>query len=374
MIRSPHLVLAGGGCLGNLYPGLAIAKQLTRLCPKLELSFVGSGDPSERHEALTVCHNYLSVPAQPAPRSPLEAVRYLTDNTAGYWASRWLLGEKNASLLVGLGGPVSAVMTRAAHSRRTPFVLLETNSRPSRTARSLGGYAEAVCLSHPEAQAGMPVESPLVVTGTPTRAAFQEVTAEDSREPGQKQLLILAGANSKRAATLNRGVVAALARTQGNLDGWRIVHQAGPGQLQQVEHAYQAAGLEALVVTQLDEIATAFAASDLAICRAGASTIAELSAAGLPAILTPDSDAAENHQAANAANHVSAGAAVLAPENASDPLEIVLARQLAQLLPNDIRRAQMSQSSRAICRPDAALRVAEICAGLLGLGSLRAAA
>ncbi|TWT75456.1 UDP-N-acetylglucosamine--N-acetylmuramyl-(pentapeptide) pyrophosphoryl-undecaprenol N-acetylglucosamine transferase MurG [Posidoniimonas polymericola] len=374
MIRSPHLVLAGGGCLGNLYPGLAVAKQLSQLCPKLELSFVGSGEPSERHEALTVCHNYLSVPAQPMPRSPLEGIRYLTDNAAGYWASRWLLGEKNASLLLALGGPVSAVMARAAHSRRTPFVLLEANARPSRTARALGGFAEAVCLSHPESQTGMPVETPLVVTGTPTRADFDGVPRLVAEHAGQKQLLVMAGANGKRAENLNRGVVAALTQVPQQLEGWRIVHQAGQGQLQKVEQAYQASGLDALVVTQLDEIATAFAASDLAICRAGASTLAELAAAGLPSILVPDPAAPENQQAANAANHVAAGCAVSAMENASEPLEIGLSRQLTELLTNDLRRAQMTKASEAISRPDAALRIAEICAGLLGLGSVRAAA
>lgn len=378
MILSPHLVIAGGGRLGNLFPGLAVAQRLGELCPQLELTFVGSGDASERHDALTACHNYLSVPAHALPRSPLESIRYLTDNTAGYWASRWLLGEKKASLLLGLGGPVSGVMARAAHSRGVPFVLLEQNARASRTARTLGRHAEAVCLAHADAQSGLPVESPLVVTGVPTRDEFSQIHSgalpATGNHEGGKQLLVLAGANGSRSDVLNRAVVAALARVRKNLDGWRIVHQAGRGQLQATELAYQAAGLDALVVSQLDEIATAYAASDLTICRAGASTLAELQAVGLPAIVVPDATVVDDHQAANAAACVSAGAAVMVAENGPEPVEVSLARQLGQLLPNDVRRARMSQSARAIARPDAASRVAELCAGLLGLVAERAAA
>ncbi|MEM6798743.1 MAG: glycosyltransferase, partial [Planctomycetota bacterium] len=99
MHNAPHIVLAGGGSLGNLYPGLAIANQLARLMPGAQVTFAGDGRAVERHMVRGEGYNYVALPGKPAPTGPLEAVRYVTDNVAGYWASRWILCEQKVSLV-----------------------------------------------------------------------------------------------------------------------------------------------------------------------------------------------------------------------------------------------------------------------------------
>ncbi len=161
------------------------------LCPSLTITFAGCGEAEERHAVQAAGHGYLSVPSKRIPRSPLEGIRFVTDNAAGYWASRWMLGEQHASLVVGLGGPVAAVMARAAHSRGIPLVLLEQNAKPSRTTRSMGPYAQAVCLAFDEARAHLPVNTPALVTGTPVREEFfapQEDSLPHHDSPEQASL------------------------------------------------------------------------------------------------------------------------------------------------------------------------------------------
>jgi UDP-N-acetylglucosamine--N-acetylmuramyl-(pentapeptide) pyrophosphoryl-undecaprenol N-acetylglucosamine transferase len=126
--RSPlQIVFAGGGSAGRLGPGLAVAAHLKERLPEIGITFVGGGKPIERHPVRAAGFNYVTIPSQPIPRNPFLAMRFVTDNVAGYWASRWYLKEHRTALVVGLGGYASAATVRAANSRGIPTVLLEQN-------------------------------------------------------------------------------------------------------------------------------------------------------------------------------------------------------------------------------------------------------
>ena len=140
-----HIVFAGGGSAGRLYPGLAVATHLKERLPNAQITFVGGGKPVERHPVRAAGFNYVTLPSQPVPRNPFLAMRFITDNVAGYWASRWYLKEHRATLVVGLGGYASAATVRAANSRDIPTVLLEQNAVPSPVTRWLAHGRSGLC-------------------------------------------------------------------------------------------------------------------------------------------------------------------------------------------------------------------------------------
>ena len=122
MSDAVHVMFAGGGAAGHLFPGLAVAEHLSQLMPSARITFAGPSKPREKHTIRTAGYEHTAIPAQPIPQNPLQALRFVTDNIAGYCAARWLLGEQQVSLVVGLGGFTSTAVVRAAAARGIPFI------------------------------------------------------------------------------------------------------------------------------------------------------------------------------------------------------------------------------------------------------------
>lgn len=392
MFDAPHIVFAGGGALGNIYPGLAIAKRLNEQMPRAQITFAGGGKPIERHTVRAAGYNYAATPCKPMPQGPMEAFRFVTDNFAGFFSSRWMLKEQNASLVVGMGGYSSAGVVRAAHGRGVPFVLLEQNAIPSRTTKWMAAAAEVVCLAFESAQSHLSVEARTVVTGTPGRPAFETLYEQEQRHgdgrawqemPGRERRLVIVG-GAGGARSLNEQMPATLKRLQDRLIGWRIIHQTGEGQLQATEQRYVEAGIDALVVSHIDEMASLLFETDLVICRAGGTMLAELALAGAPAILTPylsgpsvggQANYQESGQMANAEIFSQAGACRLVDEIAAgDRFVDKMASELGLLLADDTERRQMSDTIRQFAQPNAADKIADVCCEILGSGQMRLAA
>ena len=400
-MRSPlHIVFAGGGSAGRLYPGLAVAAHLKERLPGVEITFVGGGKPIERHPVRAAGFNYVTIPSQPVPRNPFLAMRFITDNVAGYWASRWYLKEHRATLVVGLGSYASAATVRAANSRHVPTVLLEQNAVPSHVTRWLARSAEMVCCGFEDVRAHFPPDTPLAITGNPARPAFERMYRQQeagSREQGAgsseerhsplpapcsllpaaraRRLVVIGGADGAR--TINEYMPHALARLGSRLRGWQIVHQSGEGQLQQTLERYRVAGVDALTVSFIDEMAPVLFASDLVVCRAGGTTLAELALAGVPAVLVPYPRDVEAYQLANADVVAAAGAATVIDESSlEEPLSDALVDHLAPLLDDESRRQVMAANMRLLARPDAATLITDTIRNILGTaaGTVRLAA
>jgi UDP-N-acetylglucosamine--N-acetylmuramyl-(pentapeptide) pyrophosphoryl-undecaprenol N-acetylglucosamine transferase len=383
---SHHVVFAGGGSAGRLYPGLAVAAHLKEQLPDAAITFVGGGKPIERHPVQAAGFNYVTIPSQPVPRNPYLAMRFVTDNVAGYWASRWYLKEHRASLVVGLGGYASAATVRAATSRGIPTVLLEQNAVPRHVTRWLAQSADMVCAGFDEVQAHLPPNTPIALTGNPARPAFERMyrderarnTANDGNllpAVRERRLVVIGGADGAR--TINEFMPPALRRLREQLRGWQIVHQTGEGQLQQTIDRYRAAGVDALTVSFIDEMAPVMFASDLVVCRAGGTTLAELALAGVPALLVPYPRDVEAYQLANAEVVAAAGAATVIDESSLDgPLDDALADQLALLLIDNSRRELMAENMRLLARPDAAELITDTIRTVLSasVGTVRLAA
>jgi len=377
--RPPHIVFAGGGTGGHLFPGLAVAEQLVDDSPYTRITFVGPGKPFERQLVAAAGFDYLQLPCRPLPQRPTQVLPFLLDNLSGYRAASRFLRWQRVAVVVGLGGYASVPMAQAAARSNVPLVLLEQNAVPGRATRWLARSATLVCTAFEQTRRHLHRRCPSRVTGTPIRAGFtHRLAALPAISPGtagpplptphwnphhavkpHKQLLVLGGSSGAR--TLNENVPRALYKIASWLKGWRIVHQSGRPGCESTRRLYQRLGLDATVVPFVVDMPRMMVQSDLAVCRAGGTTLAELAAAGLPAILLPYPYATDNHQSTNAHIFTTSGACLALDEWAlSDRLDNHLARAISQLVSNTPKRSAMAAAIHQLAQPDATWDVATL--------------
>lgn len=377
--RAPHVVFAGGGTGGHLFPGLAVAEELTAGWPEASITFVGGGKSFERQHVAAAGHRYAAVPCRPLPRRPWHAMRFVADNLAGYWAARWLLREQRVALVVGLGGYASAAMVRAAQDQHLPTVLLEANAVPGRATRWLAPGASLVCAAFPEIAPFLKPGVRLRATGTPIRPQFAPAARPMNHRlplaarPRQKQLLVLGGSGGARR--LNEALPRTAYKLGAALRDWRIVHQTGDEQVAATQELYRKLGLDAVVVSFIDNMADVLRETDLAVSRGGGATLAELAATGTPAAVVPYAGATDDHQTHNARRFAAAEACRwVAEDDATARLDHRLARALAPLAADDGARERMAARMRDLARPFAAAEIAATVRELLHGAALRASA
>lgn len=349
---------SGGGTGGHLYPALAIAKALTLLDPRVQPFFIGARRGIE-HELL------------PAERFPFELLdlhplyrarpwrnwRTVRGAISGWRRLNELAREDEPRLVVGTGGYAAGLALAYGAMKRVPLALQEANSHPGLTVRAFSRYAREVYLGYPEAAARLsPRHARLVDTGSPiepppaTRPDRAAARASwDFPREGGKVVLVFGGSQGARA--LNEAV-AAWVRAGVPGDTWVIW---GTGRTQHPEFA-ALEGDRVRVRAYLAPITDAYAASDLAITRAGAMTTAELCAWGIPMVLVPLPTAAADHQTANARALYGAGAAIHLPQD-----ELVAGRLGAvvrELVTSPQTLATLAARARERARPDAAAVIA----------------
>jgi UDP-N-acetylglucosamine--N-acetylmuramyl-(pentapeptide) pyrophosphoryl-undecaprenol N-acetylglucosamine transferase len=362
MTNKQHIVFTGGGTAGHLFPGLAVANQLAKEAIAAKITFAGTGKTFERHLVESAGFAYIALNCRPLPQRIRDVIPFVADNMTGYRAAHRFLRDEKVGVVVGLGGYASVPMARAAVRLRIPLVLLEQNVVPGRATRWLANSATAICASFEDTLDCFRSNEHVVCTGNPIRLALAGATAADgaiSRDaaPKTRQLVVLGGSSGSQ--TLNDNVPRSLERLRAALRGWTIVHQTGERDLDATQRQYLELGIDAKIVAFVDDVPALLAESDAAVCRAGGTTLAELAAAGLPAILIPYPFATDDHQRANAEVFASSGGCVLVDEfDASGQLDLAIARHLWPLLTDNAFRRSMSASIRQMAQPDAAAAVA----------------
>lgn len=281
------------------------------------------------------------------------------------WQSLRLIGRHRPGLVIGVGGYASGPVLAAAVIRRVPTLIHEQNYVPGTTNRWIAPWVTQVVVTFPETIALLKGRG--VTLGNPVRNEFTEVTRW-SAFSGVRSLLIFGGSQGARA--INDAVVAALPRLAGMRAELRVTHQTGPADLDRVTRAWREAGFgpeRVEVRAFISGMARAFEEADLVVCRAGATTVAELTAAGRASLLVPFAQAAHDHQTWNARKLEATGAATLIPQK-----ELTgdrLGDEVMRLFQEPALLERMSVESRRLGRPDAGARIAELCARLLAGGS-----
>ncbi|MBP7146014.1 MAG: undecaprenyldiphospho-muramoylpentapeptide beta-N-acetylglucosaminyltransferase [Acidobacteria bacterium] len=351
------IVIAGGGTGGHVYPGLALAHELRRRRPARPLEWIGArGGLEER----LVPREGLPLTALPmSGLARMGAARRIVAVAQAAWATTRLaarFGSRRPSLIVGVGGFASGPAVLAGALARVPTLILEQNAVPGGTNRFLSRVASATAASFAECATGL--SGRVVVTGNPVR---DEVRAIAERPAGPLRAVLGFG-GSRGAHGLNDAWCAALPLLA-DLP-LHFVLQTGEADLERVREAAQRAGADAEVHAFLFDLPTRLAAADLVVARAGATTVAELTAAGRASILVPFPFAAHDHQRANARALANRGAALVV-----DQAELggeKLAALVRGLALDPARLDEMSRAARRLGRPDAARHVADLADELAG--------
>jgi UDP-N-acetylglucosamine--N-acetylmuramyl-(pentapeptide) pyrophosphoryl-undecaprenol N-acetylglucosamine transferase len=360
------VALAGGGTGGHVYPALALAHAIRRHSPEVQIRFVGTEAGLEARVVPAAGYTLECVPARPVlGRGPSDQLHALVAIARGVLAARRLLRRIAPDVVLGMGGYASVPAVLAALSLRIPVGLVEPNAHPGRSNRWLGRFVRGVFVQFDESLAWFPRGVGLR-TGIPVRAVPAPQVAEP--HPGTVSLLVFGG--SQGAHSLNRAISGALDQL-GERDGFRITHQTGPRDLDEVRGAYAKAGVRAEIAPFFDDLPQRLAAADLVIARAGASTVAELCNAGVGSVLVPYPYAADDHQMANARALERAGACRVVPDREVDTELAPTVRALAQ--DTSLLRRMGEQAERLAAR-DAADRIWQTCLGWIDRGVPGAAA
>jgi UDP-N-acetylglucosamine--N-acetylmuramyl-(pentapeptide) pyrophosphoryl-undecaprenol N-acetylglucosamine transferase len=354
--REISVIVAGGGTGGHLFPGLAVADAITKR-RRCRVVFVGSSRGIETRVVPKRGYPLRTMPVRAlrgqGPLGLAAAALRLPASLGSAWR---LLGEVRPDLVIGVGGYASGPAVLAGRARGVATVLLEQNAHPGFTNRLLSRFADRICVAFAESAAYFPKER-TIETGNPVRPPASEAPAAR----GGFTVLVFGG--SAGAHRLNEVGVEAIARLAACGTPPQVVHQSGEADFEWVRSRYRERLIDADVRPFIDDMSAAYAAADLVVCRAGATTLAELTALGKPAVLVPYPFAADDHQRKNAESLVARGAALmildreLTAENLSQAIEGLHA--------DPQRLAKMAESARALGKPNAAERVVDVCLDLI---------
>ena len=347
-------ILAGGGTGGHVIPAVAIAQELQRLY-QADVLFIGTARGLENRLV-------------PAAGFPLELVKVgalnrvsfgtrlktLFDLPRAVIAAGRLLNEFRPDVVIGVGGYASGPAMVSAIRKRIPTVAFEPNLVPGFANRVVASFVSAAAV-HFEQTAERFRNA--VVTGVPVRPAFFQIPTR-KYDPSAPTVLVFGGSQGARA--INRAVPGTALALANRFPGLRVIHQTGERDYNDVLAAYSRAGFAAEVHKFIDGMPAFFAGADLILCRSGASTVAEIAAAGKPAVFVPFPLAADDHQRRNAEAMERAGAAVVLEETRLD--DVWLVDTIAALLEDPGRLARMGHAARAMAHPNAAKEIAELAA------------
>jgi UDP-N-acetylglucosamine--N-acetylmuramyl-(pentapeptide) pyrophosphoryl-undecaprenol N-acetylglucosamine transferase len=349
-----RVIIAAGGTGGHIFPGVAIAREFQRRDPATEILFVGTARGLESkivpREGFDL--ELIKVGALKGVRV-FERVKSLAGLPASFVAALRILKRFKPDVVIGVGGYSSGPTLLMAALSRIPTMVVEPNAMPGLTNRVLARFVNAAALSFAEAQKYFGHRG--VVTGNPVRVDFARLT---KKARGEKLNVLIFG-GSQGAGAINRAMIAALPLVASGNSRLAITHQTGEPDFETVRRAYAEAGFEfADVRPFIHDMADQFARADVVICRSGATTVAEVAAAGKAAIFIPFPFATDDHQRKNAEAFECAGAARMILQVDLTPAR--LAEELNRLIdrPDEIDR--MEDASRGLGRADAAERAVDL--------------
>lgn len=356
------LLIAGGGTGGHVFPAVAVARE-----------WLKRGNGGERKVVIVGTERGLEAKLVPQAGLPLETIRVaglkgmdgakLLRNAAmlplGLWDSAAIIRRNNFQAAFGVGGYASGPMMLLATLNSIPTVIFEPNVEPGFTNRILADRATRVAVAYQETADRLGQKS--VLTGCPVRKEF---FAAPRKEHGTPFTVLITG-GSRGALPINRAVIDALDLLSARKNQLFIVHQTGERDYNAVRVAYARREFNAEVLPFIENMAERFAQADLIICRSGAITVAEVSAAGRAAIFIPFGAATDAHQMRNAQAMQSAGAARLLPQDELGPER--LTNEIFSLLDQPRRIAEMEDRARALAMPRAVEDIVDLLEKVAGM-------
>jgi UDP-N-acetylglucosamine--N-acetylmuramyl-(pentapeptide) pyrophosphoryl-undecaprenol N-acetylglucosamine transferase len=355
------VLIAGGGTGGHLFPGIALAEEVVTRHHANQVVFVGT----ERG---------LEARVVPQAGFPLEFIQAQGLKGKGFFqllkgllalplaliASFRILNRHKPDVVVGVGGYASGPVVLAAWILGIPTAVQEQNALPGLTNKVLGKLVRVVFIAFEEARRFFP-EGKVQLVGNPIRRKLMDNYLRSHVAHEHFTVLVFGGSLGARG--LNQRMVDALAHLKDVKDQIRFVHQTGKNDLEMVRKGYADRGFHAEVVEFIEDMSAAYARADLVVCRAGATTLAELTVCKKASILVPFPFATDDHQAVNAKALVEAGAAVMFRE--AELTGQMLAGQIRLLKDEPMRLKQMEKKAGLLGRPEASKELADVCVDLM---------
>ncbi|MBN2207080.1 MAG: undecaprenyldiphospho-muramoylpentapeptide beta-N-acetylglucosaminyltransferase [Candidatus Aminicenantes bacterium] len=353
------VVMSGGGTGGHLFPALAVARALREIDPGLPVVFAGGRRRLEAGLLAGSGFPFVPLAIEGLVGRGWKSLRGAALLPVALAQALALLARTRPRLVVGAGGYSSGPVVLPAALLGVPTLLLESNVRPGFTNRMLRPWARAAAVAFPESVPYF--KGKAAVLGNPVRSGFERIGPSPAGPP----FTVLVFGGSQGSAFLNEAFGAALPLLAARKADLCIVHQTGEKDLVRVRERYRAEGFtEVETAAFFDDMPARFARANLVVCRAGATTCAELVAAGRAAVLVPFAAAAEGHQLHNAKALEKAGGAVVLEEKDCAPR--ALAAAVLGLAADRGRIAAMEAKLAALRRPGAAERIARLCLDLMG--------
>ena len=347
-----NVLIMAGGTGGHVFPALARAREFQARGYSVHWLGTPRGIENELVPAAGLPLHLIDVSGLRGKsklallKAPFQLIRAL-------WQARRVMRELQPVCVLGMGGYVTGPGGLAARMNGAPLIIQEQNAVAGTANRSLVPFASRVCEGFPNTFGNSAKRR---TTGNPVREELFLETPRDSLRSRKPRLLVLGG--SLGAEPLNKLLPAALAKVPVELRP-QLFHQAGKQHADITAERYRQAGVEAEVAPFIKDMAHAYAWADLVVCRAGALTVSELAAAGLPSFLVPLPHAIDDHQTRNAEYLAKEGAAFLLPQHATDA--DTLAAQLIEVLMHPEKLLDMGRTARRLAKPDATRTVVETC-------------
>jgi UDP-N-acetylglucosamine--N-acetylmuramyl-(pentapeptide) pyrophosphoryl-undecaprenol N-acetylglucosamine transferase len=359
-------MIAGGGTGGHLFPGLAVAEEFKKRDSATEVVFVGTESgiearivPREGYPIRFLrAEGIVGVTLAKKIKAALKTGLSMID-------SYRIIRTVRPDIVIGVGGYASGAVMLLAYLMSVPTMILEQNSVPGLTNRILGKIVDTVCVTYQESISMFPKEKTLL-TGNPVRMHIFEGDAEAGYRLFSLQrglFTVFAFGGSSGARSLNRAIVDALQYLQDLKDKIQFLHQTGQKEYEMIRNAYRERGFKGTIAPFIYQMGEAYAVADLVVSRAGATTLAELTALGKPAIIIPYPFAAGKHQELNALKLQEIGAARMIPDRELRGEN--LARSIRDLTMDEKMREEMQKTSKSVGRPDACIKVVDVAMSLL---------
>ncbi|HEY2925156.1 MAG TPA: undecaprenyldiphospho-muramoylpentapeptide beta-N-acetylglucosaminyltransferase [Candidatus Eisenbacteria bacterium] len=354
-----RVLIAAGGTGGHLYPGIAIAEEWMRTHPDSKVVFVGTNRGPETKAVPRAGFELQTIAARGLPRRPgLGWFRAAFGLARGLAQSFRLIVDLKPHVVVGTGSYVSAPVILVARLFGIPVIIQEQNSIPGATNRWLNLVATEVHISFLESRGYFRRKNNLRVSGNPIRRSLLQQDRSSAYEvfgldPEKRTLFVFGG--SRGASSINRAMEGALEHLK-QMPSLQVIWQTGAEDFEAMQSRFRSFPIKIRVFAYLEAIEKAYAVADIAVCRAGAMTIAELTACGIASILVPYPHATRDHQTHNARGLVDRDAALVIADKDLTPE--TLAKKIESLLRDEPRLRRLGRNARAFARVDAAQRIA----------------
>ncbi|MDO5017158.1 MAG: undecaprenyldiphospho-muramoylpentapeptide beta-N-acetylglucosaminyltransferase [Porphyromonas sp.] len=355
-----RVMISGGGTGGHIFPAISIANEIRRRYPKCEINFVGARRRMEEEKVPAAGYDIILLPVQGLSRdkNPIKLFHTLRKLAASRLQIRREIKRLRPEIVIGVGGYASAPTLMEANRLKIPTLVQEQNSFAGKTNKLVGKKAETICVAYKNMERFFPAGKRILLAGNPVRKELAEVphhSIEAYRyfglDPNKKTILAIGG--SLGARTINHSIADAVDRIANSGSAIQLIWQCGKSYIDEGRALLKSKGLEESNIKLMDfihQMDYAYAASDLVISRAGASSISELCMLGKPSILVPSPNVAEDHQTKNAQALVDERAAEMISD--ADAPRLLLPRALELVLQEE-ELQHIGQNALKLALPDA---------------------